>query len=1281
MMRTPSLSTLRTLTPTSDANRALIWALACAAVCLAGCGAGASYRTASEVPAAHAFEVHDGGRADQPNPEVAALAERFYALPAAEWSALDGELAALLAKHPRNALLHEIAAYGAVIRENTRARWHHFLEAASDLSSPHTELYLSEAFAIDLTVGEIKASIALLKQLLRRHPRSSVRADAARRLVDLHTRLGEVAAASAAGKQAGYLTEFQILGPFDNDQGKGFLSEYDVEKKLDLAAPVRGLRTMVSWRHALVERDGMVSLGAQLWPSSWTLGYLVTHVFVPADTDAELRITTSTSVRAWVNDAQVASDELISNEATDNVIAKVRLVKGWNRLLLKSADRNHDWVIGARVTAPGGAALAGLRVSSQPQEYTASASAAGTSASATARMPAPSAPSARGLLLEMRAWALSGFSERALAPAQTYLAGAPENPLAIYFGALVHSANGEGGKAIDLYNHGVDALGESGTAFLRQRARYLAGKERWDRALDDYRLATTANPGSRLTAADHASLLGRRGWHVERCEMLEAALKKWPDNAPAVRELAQCLGDRGYYPEAEAMVERALALEPGSQWSLGRAAYYAAERYDFARALELQRRALELDPINASSYANVGDYERRAGNRAAAKDAYRAAARINPTWSRSYGRLGLMAQEDGNLDEAIKLWRETLVLEPDDTSLAEHVEYLRAEDFDDFRPYAPSDDAFEKAVAAAPGIKAEPGGHSVLVLDDEVTLVASDGSARSLATSVWHAVTTEGRDALLQTRVPRTARVLTAFAQTKDGKRLEASSIRDGVIRFRGVEVGTTVAVQYINHRRASGWLPNHYVGDWYFQGLNQQYERSRWVVVMPEDRELAVATRGNIKHTSEKAGSGVAHTFLAEHVPPLNREPYMGAPADLLWRVDIGTLPTWNEYVLWERALLSDVFETSDKIKDLAERLTKDSKTPHDKLDALFAYAAQEIRYQQDYENTIAGVKPHSAAAVIERGYGDCKDKAVLLIMLARTLGIEVRFALVRTRDDGTIIESVPNQQFNHAIAYVPKQKGIDEGYFIDATTDGLDVGNLRSDDQGTRSLVLDPVSGAFEFVSIPYSEADKESFDATIDIDIASKTQVTAKLDFTTRGSSASGIRRVIRNAADAERLYQGLANSYFPGAAVKSSVTENGDDIWKRLHTKLELDISSSLQAQGPSYRIGVPSPFKLGEVSALTSRKTPVRLGPPESWSVGLKYKLPAGAKVKNRPGTVLVEIPCFSAKRTTKASGRTVQVDYSYRRTCTDIPVADYGAFREAAQKAANQLQGDLVLDM
>src|SRR5262249_47320258 len=142
--------------------------------------------------------------------------------------------------------------------------------------------------------------------------------------------------------------------------------------------------------------------------------------------------------------------------------------------------------------------------------------------------------------------------------------------------------------------------------------------------------------------------------------------------------------------------------------------------------------------------------------------------------------------------------------------------------------------------------------------------------------------------------------------------------------------------------------------------------------------------------------------------------------------------------------------------------------------------------------EDTIAGVRPHASPIVLERGYGDCKDKAVLLIQLAKQVGVKLQFALLRTTNKGKVERDVPNQQFNHAIVYVPVQGGVEEPSFLDPTSEALDLGNWPAIDQGAQSLVLDPDSGVWQMITIPF-QAPEISYDRlTLDVVVKSPTEV---------------------------------------------------------------------------------------------------------------------------------------------------------------------------------------------
>ena len=114
---------------------------------------------------------------------------------------------------------------------------------------------------------------------------------------------------------------------------------------------------------------------------------------------------------------------------------------------------------------------------------------------------------------------------------------------------------------------------------------------------------------------------------------------------------------------------------------------------------------------------------------------------------------------------------------------------------------------------------------------------------------------------------------------------------------------------------------------------------------------------------------------------------------------------------------------QASSAIKVLAKKIMPEGISPQEKVLRIHRYVQEEIRYEQDYENSIAGVKPHPAPVVFARRYGDCKDKAVLFITLAQLGGVKAHFAILKTTGKGTVFKEIPMQQFNHAIVYVPAQ------------------------------------------------------------------------------------------------------------------------------------------------------------------------------------------------------------------------------------------------------------------
>jgi transglutaminase-like putative cysteine protease len=126
------------------------------------------------------------------------------------------------------------------------------------------------------------------------------------------------------------------------------------------------------------------------------------------------------------------------------------------------------------------------------------------------------------------------------------------------------------------------------------------------------------------------------------------------------------------------------------------------------------------------------------------------------------------------------------------------------------------------------------------------------------------------------------------------------------------------------------------------------------------------------------------------------------------------------------------------------------------------------EIRYT-GVELGQGGLVPRTPAETLRRRFGDCKDKAVLLIAALRALDIPAYAALLNAGDDQQDVEQeLPGfGAFNHAIVVVPGTPSI----WIDPTDRFARAGELPTDDQGRLALIAS--STATGLVRTPEADA----------------------------------------------------------------------------------------------------------------------------------------------------------------------------------------------------------------
>lgn len=145
-----------------------------------------------------------------------------------------------------------------------------------------------------------------------------------------------------------------------------------------------------------------------------------------------------------------------------------------------------------------------------------------------------------------------------------------------------------------------------------------------------------------------------------------------------------------------------------------------------------------------------------------------------------------------------------------------------------------------------------------------------------------------------------------------------------------------------------------------------------------------------------------------------------------------------WADVASWGSHLFDKAIQSSDVVKSELATLTAGSTSDVQRVEKVLDFVQSDIRYF----GTEIGVNSHlpaDAQTVIKQRYGDCKDKAALLVSLLRAAGLTATPVLVSTiyREDAGILLPSP-LVFDHVIAQLTLGG---QTYWLDGTR-GRQVG-----------------------------------------------------------------------------------------------------------------------------------------------------------------------------------------------------------------------------------------------
>jgi hypothetical protein len=412
-------------------------------------------------------------------------------------------------------------------------------------------------------------------------------------------------------------------------------------------------------------------------------------------------------------------------------------------------------------------------------------------------------------------------------------------------------------------------------------------------------------------------------------------------------------------------------------------------------------------------------------------------------------------------------------------------------------------------------------------------------------------------------------------------------------------------------------------------------------------------------------AGFKQTTTWEARDLAPLTYEFGMPSERELEARLAIAPrgFRSWHDVAKWYDGLAEPMTVAGPEIKATVGRLTADVKDDHIKLQRIYEWVQEQVRYMA-VEIGIGGYQPHAAEDVCTRLYGDCKDMTTLICALAREAGIDTRPALVSTWRNGRPDTALATPlQFNHAIAYAPS---VDGGIWMDATEKWGRFGTLPWYDQDLPVLVVEK-NREGRIAITPRDSASSNYLKDEWNVQLDSTGSATVRGESWFTGMPAIEHRNDICDlgSSDQRRWLEVYLARRCPGVML-DSLTILGmrpSDEGLRLRYTFRTPMFAVRRGSSLLIQPGWVTGLELAEFSRSPFRHHPVRFRFGSFSEVSLVVKLPPGWGVVNPELSDAYYSSFGSVQWTCLALGTTLRLRSGYSFTGDEIPAIKYGEFQ------------------
>jgi cellulose synthase operon protein C len=1109
-------------------------------------------------------------------------------------------------------------------------------------------------------------------------------------------RLGDREALGKRFEQLGFVTTWRVIGPFDNEGKSGFDVETPPEQKRmeapDPHASYPGRERPVSWRpYPDIARRGYVSLGGVLRPRENVCGLAETFVYSDRAQPLTVWIGAGGANKVYWNGELVLRDAAYRMPSADRSVVAVPARKGANRLLVKVCVTNAPWGFQLRLGDARGGVAQGLSVQAQSTD---ALDIQAEGPAATKLPPAPLAPLAafeqaaaaknakpEALARLSRYLRMTGADDPAERRAKQLAMRAVELAPTVEHLALAVDVAEQRGELTRLADTAERSFPNDPRALLL-RARVLAGGPSPVDALPLLARIPEDGPAWLKARLLEAAILRELELPSAALHTVERAIARHGETPLLLRQLADTANAASAQDKSIAARRKLIALRHDDGGTRRVLINDALVRGATSEVLDHVEALATFAPGGVETLLQIAEVYDALGRDDMALASYRHAIELvpeSPEVHVAYGRALLRAEQP---EPAAEAFFRALALRPQDKATRELLEQIK--------PARRADESYALSAAEVLALRRPGAGYPTTVLSQlTVKTVFESGLGSSFH---QHAAQVHNDEGARQYRSygirydPDSQRVDVRLARVhrKDGTTLESVrtyeqqlgepwyriyyDTRALVVVFPDLEPGDVVELRYrvddIAHRN----LFADYFGDLHPLQGGSPIVRSEYVLITPVSRRFYahVPKLDGLTARSEVRNGRRIERYLAENMPAIVAEGGMPGLTETAPYLHVSTYKGWEDVGRWYWGLIKDQLYADESLKRTVRELVKGAKDNREKVQRIHRWVVSNTRYV-GLEFGIHGYMPYRVPLIVQRGFGDCKDKASLMYTMLREAGVDARIVLVRTRRNGAILEQPASLAvFDHAITYVPEFD-----LYIDGTAEHSGTTELPVQDQGVTVLVVGP-DGA-ELKRTPVLAAEKNTRRRTLRVALAADGSAEVNAEESIAGADAAGYRNYYQAPGTrAERFERSLAGTY-PGLTLEEQRFEPLTDLEQPVRYSYRIKVPQLARWDGDELRLSASTLSDLvQDMARLPKRRHPLDLQGTRTYVEERSVTLPSGMIAAELPqgGEASSEFGRLALRFS--HDDRKVVVHTEFAVTRDRVAPDEYPAFRRWIE-AADQL--------